>query len=60
MAAAAYAVGIEVVQHYFIPARSFDWGDVAADVLGAGLGLWVWRRVYKKIDPCRNRGRNQN
>ncbi len=41
-----------------------DLGDWIADMIGSAIGLLVWkwkRRGYiKKIDPCGNRGRNQN
>lgn len=61
LAAFFYGLSVEVIQHYFVANRSFDTGDVVADMAGAIAGLWFWtRRVYKKIDPCRNRGRNQN
>ena len=34
-------VGEEFSQRW-IPGRNFDWGDLAADLLGIGLALW-WR-----------------
>lgn len=40
-----YGMLVEVIQHYFIPNRSFDLLDVLADMLGAGFGLWVWSRL---------------
>ena len=43
-----YGLGVEVVQHHFIPNRSFDWGDVAADMIGAVTGLVVWSGYIKK------------
>lgn len=44
-----YGFGVEVIQHYFIPNRSFDLGDVAADSIGAVAGLWYWsKRSIKK------------
>ena len=55
-----YGFVIEVVQYQFIPDRSFDLADVAADMAGGAVGLLLTRMLYKKIDPCRNRGRNQN
>jgi len=58
--AAIYGLGVEVIQHYWIPNRSFDLFDVVADTIGGVAGLWLWAHLYKKIDPCRNRGRNQN
>lgn len=50
-AAVVYAFGIEAVQHYFIPNRSFDVGDVMADVGGAGLGLGAWAWFVQKNRP---------
>ncbi len=55
-----YGFLVEVIQKEWIPNRDFDLYDVMADMAGSLLGLLVWSRVYKKIDPCRNRGRNQN
>ncbi len=46
-----YAVAIEIVQHYFIPNRSFDVLDIVADMTGGVIGLLVWRWVYKKNKP---------
>jgi VanZ family protein len=43
-----YGLLVEVVQHWFIANRSFDLGDVAADVIGAGVGLYFWTRRYIK------------
>ncbi len=52
---------MEFVQKYFIPNRSFDVGDIIADGIGCAIGFVLSARpLYKKIDPCRNRGRNQN
>ena len=59
--AALYGLGVEIVQDQFVPNRAIDAGDWIADVVGSTLGIWLWIRTYiKKIDPCRNRGRNQN
>lgn len=53
---AAYGVAIEYYQINFIPNRSFDWGDVVADVCGAVCGyfatilvLRVTRRPLKSV-----------
>ncbi len=54
-----YGIIIEIIQHYFIPLRSFDLGDIFADAVGILIGIFVLR-VVQKIDPCKNRGRNQN
>jgi VanZ family protein len=34
-------IALEFVQKYFIPNRDFDIYDIAADIVGAGLGLLV-------------------
>jgi VanZ family protein len=46
-----YGIGMEVVQHYFIPLRSFAYGDIIADALGsvAGYFISVKRFVKKQI-----------
>jgi len=46
-----YGIGMEVVQHYFIPLRSFAYGDIIADGLGsvAGYFISVNRFVKKQI-----------
>jgi VanZ family protein len=43
-----YGMGVEVIQHYFIANRSFDLGDVAADMTGAFAGVWLWGWYIKK------------
>ncbi len=43
-----YGIGIEFVQEYFIPNRSFDAGDIAADAGGCVLGLFFSRVRYIK------------
>jgi hypothetical protein len=58
--ALAYGLAVEFIQKYCVANRSFDLFDVLFDMIGSALGLFVWSRVYKKINPCRNRGRNQN
>jgi len=56
-----YGVMIEFIQKYFIPGRSFDFGDILADAAGCTIGVFYSTgRFIKKIDPCGNRGRNQN
>ena len=35
----AYGIGMEFVQKYFIPNRSFDTGDIIADGVGCVVGL---------------------
>jgi VanZ family protein len=56
----SYGIIVELIQDHFVANRSFDWGDWVADGTGAVIGLIVWQRRWEKIDPCRNRGRNQN
>lgn len=46
--ALCYGFGVEVIQHYFIPNRSFDLGDVTGDMLGAVAGVWWWNKRYIK------------
>jgi len=36
-----YGIGMEIVQHYFIPFRSFDYGDMIADAIGSIAGYIV-------------------
>jgi VanZ family protein len=44
-----YGVGMEFVQKYFIPNRSFDIGDIIADAIGCLTGLvYSIRRYIKK------------
>jgi VanZ family protein len=45
-----YGVLMEFIQRYFIPNRSFDFGDIFADGIGSTLGsvFSVW---YKKNRP---------
>jgi VanZ family protein len=45
--ALAYGVGDEVHQR-FVPGRTFEVGDMEADMVGGFLGataVWVWRRL---------------
>ena len=46
-----YGLGIEVMQHYLVLNRSFDLGDLVADLMGAFLGIWLWTKGYKKNRP---------
>jgi VanZ family protein len=47
--AIVYGIAMEFVQKYWIPNRSFDLGDIAADAVGAFLGLaWCRWRYLKK------------
>ncbi|MEO7983052.1 MAG: VanZ family protein [Bacteroidota bacterium] len=40
----AYGAGMEFVQKYFVPNRSFDTGDIIADGVGCLAGLLYSRR----------------
>lgn len=50
MISVLYGLLVEVVQHRFIPNRSFDYGDLVADFIGSITGILFWRR-YKKNKP---------
>lgn len=54
-----YGLLIELIQDRLVANRSWDMGDVVADFFGTIIGVLIWY-WYKKINPCRNRGRNQN
>jgi len=43
-----YGIVVEFIQHWFIPNRSFDLGDWAADSVGAFVGVFTWARYRKK------------
>jgi VanZ family protein len=50
--AGLYGLLVEVIQDQFIANRSFDGGDLAADVAGTCLGCLYWYRgLYKKNKP---------
>lgn len=45
----AYGIGMEFVQKYYIPNRSFDPGDIIADAVGGIIGtVYSIRRYIKK------------
>lgn len=44
----AYGIGMEFVQKYFIPGRSFDVGDILADAAGCTVGVVYSIRSYIK------------
>ena len=39
-----YGILIEFIQHFFIPNRSFDAGDIAADAAGCLIGFFFVKR----------------
>lgn len=48
LASAVYGLLVECIQERWIMNRSFDWGDVGADILGSVLGWMIWLRSLKK------------
>lgn len=44
----AYGIGMEFVQKYLVPYRSFDIGDIIADGVGSLLGLYYSIRTFIK------------
>jgi VanZ family protein len=44
----SYGIIMEFVQQRFIPNRSFDVGDIAADAIGCLLGYWFSSSRYIK------------
>lgn len=48
LAVLLYGIGMEFIQKYFVPNRSFDNGDIAADAAGSFLGFLVFSRIYIK------------
>ena len=55
IAVSSYGTAMEFYQENFTT-REFEWNDVIADTIGAGMGTLIG----KKIGPYGNRGRNQN
>jgi VanZ family protein len=41
-----YGIGMEIVQKYFIPFRSFDVGDIIADAVGCIVGYFISIRKF--------------
>jgi VanZ family protein len=46
-----YGVVMEFIQEYLIPNRSFDVGDIIADLIGSLAGFLFTMQVYKKNRP---------
>ena len=44
-----WGITTEFIQKFFIPGRSFDLTDWAADSFGAALGLFVIAKIYPKM-----------
>lgn len=47
LAAIVWGITIEFIQKYFIPGRSFDLADWAADSAGALIALWLCIKITK-------------
>ncbi|MEO7425433.1 MAG: VanZ family protein [Fibrobacteria bacterium] len=45
-----YGVGDEIHQ-IFVPLRSFDYADMAADALGVAVGCWLYSRWSRRSTP---------
>jgi hypothetical protein len=43
-----YGLLVEIVQGLWVPFRSFDLWDLAADASGALLGTWIWKRFLER------------
>ena len=43
-----YGIGMEIVQHYFIAFRSFDYGDMIADAIGSIGGYFISVKQFQK------------
>ena len=48
LAVLLYRIGMEFIQKYFVPNRSFDNGDIAADAAGSFVGFLLFSRMYIK------------
>ena len=48
LTAVLYGIAVELVQDRWIPNRSLDLGDWAADIVGSFLGIWIWNLRYIK------------
>lgn len=48
LACLAYGIGMEFVQKYWVPLRSFDYTDIVADGVGALLGGVITIFYYLK------------
>ncbi len=46
--AAVYGMAVEFIQEKFVTNRHLDLGDLAADVAGSFIGIWIWNLRYIK------------
>ena len=44
----AYGIAIEFIQDFYIPFRSFDVGDILADIFGSICALWFGIKYWAK------------
>ena len=44
IAGVSYGIAMEYVQQNFIPNRSFDTGDILADIIGCFAGWWFAKK----------------
>jgi len=42
-----YSILVELIQHFFIPGRSFDLFDILADGIGCGIGFLLVKRYQR-------------
>ncbi len=49
LAAIVWGITVEFLQKYFVPGRSFDLSDWAADSAGVLISLWLCIRVVKYL-----------
>jgi VanZ family protein len=52
-ACAVYGISMEYVQRNFIPNRSFDTGDIIADVIGCFAGWWLAKKLAGSTEKNR-------
>ncbi len=50
LAAIVWGITVEVIQHYYIPGRTFDLLDWAADSLGVIVGFWVCKKIARHLE----------
>jgi VanZ family protein len=43
-----FGIGIELMQHFFIPGRQGDIIDVLSNTIGCVLGVLIFRWIYKQ------------
>ena len=52
LAAIVWGITVEIIQKYFVPGRSFDLLDWAADSAGVLIGFWVCIKILKYLDSA--------